>query len=922
LSKASFSKAADVRSAFLEFFRERGHTVVPSSPLVPGDDPTLLFTNAGMVQFKDVFLGKDKRDYVRATSSQRCVRAGGKHNDLENVGYTARHHTFFEMLGNFSFGDYFKRDAIRFAWDFLTGTMRLDPKRLWVTVYKEDDEAARIWLEEVGVPKDRFSRMGEKSNFWAMGDTGPCGPCSEIFYDHGSQIPGGPPGSPDEDGDRYVEIWNLVFMQYDRSADGKLTPLPKPSVDTGMGLERIAAVMQGVHSNYDIDLFKNLIRAAADLAATSDLASSSLRVIADHIRACSFLVVDGVLPSNEGRGYVLRRIIRRAIRHGYKLGIQEPFFYKLVPVLEREMGAAYPELTRGRSHVERVLKQEEERFAETLANGMRLLEEAISRVTAGLTATGYPPTVPVLAQGLPPGQTNVIPGDVVFKLYDTYGFPADLTADIARERGLSIDQVGFDVAMEEQRKRSQDASKFGVDMRGGASIDSRTSFQGYEGLEAQGRVVALLKGGAPVDSLSEGEEGEVILDRTPFYAESGGQVGDTGVLVGVGGSGARDAKSSSKGAVSLTLVPPAAAPVHFVVSDTQKRGAAHSHIGRLAEGSIRIGDTLNAQVDGERRRSTALNHSATHLLHAALRKVLGTHVQQKGSLVAPDRLRFDFSHFEAITGAELREIERLVNAQIRLNIEAETRVMDYEGAVAAGAMALFGEKYEKDVRVLRIGEFSMELCGGTHVGRTGDIGFFKITSESGVAAGVRRIEAITGEAAVEYVEQNDALLKDVAGLLRGSREDLRDKVRDALERVRQMEKEIRALKDRLASGQGVDLAAGAVDVQGVKVVATKVDGADAGALRNAVDQLKDKLKSAVVVLASVENPSKVVLVVGVTSDQTARLKAGELVGAIAAQIGGRGGGRPDFAQAGGNNPAALDAALASVHDLVRARLGS
>jgi alanyl-tRNA synthetase len=650
-----------------------------------------------------------------------------------------------------------------------------------------------------------------------------------------------------------------------------------------------------VHSNYDIDLFKNLIRAAADLARTTDLASSSLRVIADHIRACSFLVVDGVLPSNEGRGYVLRRIIRRAIRHGYKLGIQDAFFYKLVPVLEREMGAAFPELIRGRAHVERVLKQEEERFAETLANGMSLLEGAIKA-----------------------RKGDVIDGQTVFKLYDTYGFPADLTADIARERGLSIDQVGFDVAMEEQRKRSQDASKFGVDLRGTTTIDSRTLFQGYEGLEAQGHVVALLKGGAPVDSLSESDEGEVILDRTPFYAESGGQVGDTGVLVGAAPKVTREAKSSS--GASLTLVPPAGAPVRFVVADTQKRGAAHSHIGRLAEGSIKVGDTLHAEVDGARRRSTALNHSATHLLHAALRKVLGTHVQQKGSLVAPDRLRFDFSHFEAITPAELREIERLVNAQIRLNTEAQTQVMDYEGAVAAGAMALFGEKYEKDVRVLRIGEFSMELCGGTHVGRSGDIGFFKITSESGVAAGVRRIEAITGEAAVEYVEQSDALLKDVAGLLRGSREDLRDKVRDALERVRQMEKEVRALKDRLASGQGVDLASGAVDVGGVKVVATKVDGADAGALRNAVDQLKDKLKSAVVVLASVENPSKVVLVAGVTADQTGRLKAGELVGAIAAQIGGRGGGRPDFAQAGGSNPAALDAALASVHEMVRAKL--
>ena len=868
--------------------------MVPSSPLVPGNDPTLLFTNAGMVQFKDVFLGKDKRDYVRATTSQRCVRAGGKHNDLENVGYTARHHTFFEMLGNFSFGDYFKREAIRFAWDFLTGTMKLDPKRLWVTVYKDDDEAAKIWLEEVGVPRERFSRMGEKSNFWAMGDTGPCGPCSEIFFDHGPHIPGGPPGSPDEDGDRYVEIWNLVFMQFERSADGKLTPLPKPSVDTGMGLERIAAVMQGVHSNYDIDLFKSLIRAAADLAQTTDLASSSLRVIADHIRACSFLVVDGVLPSNEGRGYVLRRIIRRAIRHGYKLGIKDTFFYKLVPVLEREMGVAFPELTRGRSHVERVLKQEEERFAETLANGMTLLEEAIRNL-----------------------EGQEIDGPTVFKLYDTYGFPADLTADIARERGLTIDQVGFDVAMEEQKKRSQDASKFGVDLRAGVSIDSRTLFQGYEGLEAQGHVVALLKGGAPVDSLQAGDEGEVFLDRTPFYAESGGQVGDAGVLTS-------KAKTSPTGAkpvpMSLTLTPPDEPGVRFVVSDTQKRGAAHSHMGHLIDGEIRIGDTLNAHVDGERRRSTALNHSATHLLHAALRKVLGTHVQQKGSLVAPDRLRFDFSHFEAISPVQLQEIERLVNAQIRLNTAAETKVMDYEGAVAAGAMALFGEKYEKDVRVLRIGDFSMELCGGTHVSRSGDIGFCKITSESGVASGVRRIEAITGEAAIEYVEQSEALLKEVAGLVRGSREDLREKVRDALERVRQMEKEVRALKDKLASGQGVDLASGAVDVKGVKVVATKVDGADAGALRNAVDQLKDKLKSAVVVLASVESPTKVVLVAGVTADQTARVKAGELVGAIAAQIGGRGGGRPDFAQAGGNNPAALDAALATVPEMVRAKL--
>ncbi len=896
MKQPRFLRAADARRAFLEFFRERGHTVVPSSPLVPGNDPTLLFTNAGMVQFKDVFLGKDRRDYVRATSSQRCVRAGGKHNDLENVGYTARHHTFFEMLGNFSFGDYFKRDAIRFAWEFLTGTLQLDPARLWVTVFRDDDEAADIWLKEVGVSPERFSRMGEKSNFWAMGDTGPCGPCSEVFYDHGPSIPGGPPGSPDEEGDRFVEIWNLVFMQFDRSADGTLTPLPKPSVDTGMGLERIAAVLQGVHSNYDIDLFRSLIGAAAELAHTRDLNSSSLRVIADHIRACTFLIVDGVMPSNEGRGYVLRRIIRRAVRHGYKLGIEEPFFYKLVPVLEREMSSAYPELTRGRELAERVLRQEEERFAETLATGMELLEEVIAKIRPGtgkLVVTGHAPSA--MVSGEPMAGAPVIPGETVFKLYDTYGFPADLTADIARERGLAIDQAGFDAAMEEQRRRSQEASKFGVDLRGGASVDARTAFQGYEGLQSEGRVVALLKAGSPVEELCNGEEGEVVLDRTPFYAEAGGQVGDTGTLVG--------------------------AATRFLVSDTVKRGAAHSHLGRVLEGKIRAGDIVHAQVDGQRRRAIALNHTATHLLHAALRKTLGTHVQQKGSLVAPDRLRFDFSHFQPLTPAELTEIERLVNAQIRLNAPAETRLMGYDSAVAAGAMALFGEKYDKDVRVLRVGDFSMELCGGTHVQRAGDIGLFKILGESGVASGVRRIEAITGEAAVEYVEQNDALLRDIAHLVRGSREDVKDKVQDALERIRQMEKEVRTLKDRLASGQGADLASGAVDIQGVKIVATKVEGADAGALRSAVDRLKDRLKSAVVVLASVESPEKVVLVAGVTADQTGRIKAGELAGAIAAKVGGRGGGRPDFAQAGGNNPAALDAALASVPDLVRARLG-
>jgi alanyl-tRNA synthetase len=874
LSKPSYMSAADVRTAFLEFFRAQSHIIVPSSSLVPGNDPTLLFTNAGMVQFKDVFLGQEQRDYLRAASSQRCVRAGGKHNDLENVGYTARHHTFFEMLGNFSFGDYFKREAIHFAWDFLIFTLGLDPQRLWCTVYHDDDEAADIWLNDIGISPLRFSRLGAESNFWAMGDTGPCGPCSEIFYDHGPEVPGGPPGSADEEGDRYVEIWNLVFMQYERGADGSMRPLPRPSVDTGMGLERICAVMQGVHSNYDIDLFKNLIRAAGKLAGTSVFTSSSLRVIADHIRASAFLVVDGVSPSNEGRGYVLRRIIRRAVRHGYKLGIQQPFFYKLVAVLEAEMGEAYPELTRGKAHAERVLRREEERFAETLANGMVLLESAIRALRGAKT----------------------IDGDTVFKLYDTYGFPVDLTGDIARERGLAIDLAGFEAAMEAQRRRSQEASKFGAEQRTATIVDARTLFQGYERLKASGRVMALLKDGTAVEALKAGEHGEVVLDRTPFYAESGGQVGDTGELTAVG-----------------TL---------FVVTDTQKRGHAHAHLGTLKSGTIRVGEELEAQVDGARRQATALNHSATHLLHAALRKVLGTHVQQKGSLVAPDRLRFDFAHSQPVSAQELTEIERLVNAQIRANAASETRVMDYEGAVAAGAIALFGEKYDKDVRVLRMGDFSMELCGGTHVQRAGEIGLFKIVGESGVASGVRRIEALSGEGALQYVEQSDALLKELTGLVRGSREELRDKVREQLERARQLEREVRSLKDRLASGSGVDLAAGAVDVQGVKVVATRVDGADAGALRAAVDQLKERLKSAVVVLASVENPEKVLLVAGVTADQTTRIRAGELAGAIAAQVGGRGGGRPDFAQAGGTKPEALDAALGSVEGFVRARLSA
>jgi alanyl-tRNA synthetase len=869
---------ADVRRAFLEYFREHEHTIVPSSSLVPANDPTLLFTNAGMVQFKDVFTGKDKRDYVRATSSQRCVRAGGKHNDLENVGYTARHHTFFEMLGNFSFGDYFKLDAIRFAWEFVTGAqwLGIDPERLMATVYHTDDEAFEVWHKVIGLPAKRIVRIGDNpkggsDNFWQMGDTGPCGPCTEIFYDHGPGVAGGPPGSADADGDRWIEIWNLVFMQFDRGADGKLTPLPKPSVDTGMGLERTAAVMQGVHSNYEIDLFKNIIRAAAALAGTTDESSSSLRVIADHIRACTFLIVDGVLPANEGRGYVLRRIIRRAIRHGYKLGINEPFFYKLVGALVQEMGSAYPELVRGHKHAERVLQQEEVRFAETLASGMALLEAAIAKL-----------------------QGNVIDGAIVFKLYDTFGFPADLTADIARERGLHVDEAGFESLMESQRERARAASRFGAELKQGTSVSARTVFQGYEGLDGEGQVIALLKDGAPVDVLRTGDAGEVVLDRTPFYAEAGGQVGDAGELT--------------------------ADNVRFVVTDTQKRGVAHSHIGTLAAGNITLGDTLHAYVNGKRRRATALNHTATHLLHAALREVLGTHVQQKGSLVAPDRLRFDFSHFQPVTPEEVRAIERRVNAEIRANAAAETNLMDYEQAVAGGAMALFGEKYDRDVRVLRIGDFSQELCGGTHVERAGDIGFFKIVSESGIASGVRRIEALTGEAALAYVEENDEILRDVGSLLRGSREDLRDKVRDAVERTRAMEREIRTLKDRLASGPGTDLAAGAIDVGGVKVVATKVDGADAAALRHVVDQLKNQLKSAVVVLATVENPTKVLLIAGVTADQSARIPAGELVAALARTVGGRGGGRADFAQAGGNNPAALDAALAQVPEFVRNKL--
>jgi alanyl-tRNA synthetase len=863
---------SEIRASFLEFFRKNGHTVLPSSSLVPANDPTLLFTNAGMVQFKDLFLGKEVRDYSRAATAQRCVRAGGKHNDLENVGYTARHHTFFEMLGNFSFGDYFKREGIHFAWNFITGTLEIPKDRLWVTVYTEDDEAERIWVEEIGIDPTRCTRMGEKSNFWAMGDTGPCGPCSEIFYDHGAEIPGGPPGTPDEDGDRYVEIWNLVFMQYDRASDGVLVPLPKPSVDTGMGLERVAAVMQGVHSNYDIDLFKSLIRTAADITGTEDLESSSLRVIADHIRACTFLIIDGVVPSNEGRGYVLRRIIRRAIRHGYKLGQTQPFFHKLVPSLVREMGGYYPELVSGEARAMQILAQEETRFAETLATGMALLDAEAVKLTS-----------------------SVIPGETVFRLYDTYGFPADLTADVARERGLSIDQAGFDVAMEAQRGRARAASKFGAELRDSIKLSGKTDFSGYERLADGAQVTALIFDGAIVDALKPGQEGQVILDHTPFYAESGGQIGDTGIL-------------KSPGA-------------RFIVRDTQKIGASFSHIGLLESGEMRVGDLVAAQVDTERRKSIALNHSATHLLHAALRKILGTHVEQKGSLVAADRLRFDFSHTQALSPDELRRVEELVNSAIRENAPVETRVMALDEAVAAGAMSLFGEKYDSDVRVLSIGDFSMELCGGTHVERAGDIGLFKITGESGVAAGIRRVEALTGRAAYQWVVHTDQVLRDIAAMLRGSREDVDEKVRELVERARRLEKEVQQLKSKIASGHGGDLSAQAKDVGGVKVLAVQIDGADVKSLRDATDQLKGKLGSSVIVLASVLE-GKVVLVAGVSDDLVARIKAGEIAGLVAAKVGGRGGGRADFAQAGGTQPENLGAALAGVESLVRSRLSN
>ena len=866
-------QGSEVRQAFLDFFAARGHSAVASAPLVPQGDATLMFVNAGMVQFKDVFLGKDERSYKRAASSQRCVRAGGKHNDLENVGYTARHHTFFEMLGNFSFGDYFKAEAIAFAWDFVTGTLKIPPEKLWVTVFRDDDEAADIWLKSIKIDPKRFTRMDEKSNFWAMGDTGPCGPCSEIFYDHGPEIAGGPPGSKDEDGDRYVEIWNLVFMQFERSGDGTMTPLPKPSVDTGMGLERTAAVMQGVKSNYDIDLFVKLIQAAAQATHAKDTASPSLRVIADHIRACSFLIVDGVIPGNDGRGYVLRRIIRRAIRHGYQLGQEKPFFHTLVPALVAEMGTAYPELAKGADHVARVLKQEENRFAETLENGMALLEAAIGKMR---------------------GKT--IAGETVFKLYDTYGFPVDLTADIARERGLSVDQAGFEREMESQRERARAASKFGVDLRAPGTLDAESRFCGYEQLQGEGRVLAILKDGTEVDAASEGDGVQVVLDSTPFYAESGGQVGDVGTL--------------TNGAAT------------FRVADTKKLGDAHLHVGKVEAGRFRKGDVVTATVDAATRQATVLNHSATHLLHAALRKLLGAHVIQKGSLVAPDRLRFDFSHAQAVTPQELETIERMVNAEIRRNTAGQIRQMSYDDAIKSGAMALFGEKYGDTVRVLSFGEFSTELCGGTHVGRTGDIGFFKITGEGGIASGIRRIEAVTGEGALEAVRASEAALKRLAGSLRATPAELEGKVSQLLEQQKKLEREITALRSKLAmGGGGADLAAQAVKVNGVNVLAARIEGADAGTLREAADQYKGKLGEAVIVLGARVADDKVSLVSSVSSATSKKVSAGALIGEVAKLVGGRGGGRPDFAQAGGNDPSKLDEALREVPRLVAEKLG-
>ena len=860
-------KSTEIRNRFLEYFKRNGHTIVPSSPLVPANDPTLLFTNAGMVQFKETFLGIEKRPYVRAASSQRCVRAGGKHNDLENVGYTARHHTFFEMLGNFSFGDYFKREAIRYAWEFLTRDLKLAPGRLWVTVYKDDEQAADIWLKEIGVDPKRFARLGESGNFWSMGDTGPCGPCSEIFYDHGPGIPGGPPGSAEEDGDRYVELWNLVFMQFNRDAQGVLTPLPKPSVDTGMGLERMAAVLQGVHSNYQTDQFRQLIEAAAAITGASDRQGHSLNVVADHIRAAAFLITDGVLPSNEGRGYVLRRIIRRAIRHGHKLGAQETFFYKLVGPLCEQMGAAYPELVRARAQVERALKQEEERFNETLEQGLGILEDGIAALAG-----------------------DTLPGALIFRLYDTYGFPVDLTRDVALERNLKLDMAGFEREMEAQRERARAASSFKAVAASLGERREATTFTGYETTQDQAQVAGIRVGDADVSSITAGQEGVIYLDRTPFYAESGGQAGDQGRL----------------------RTPDAA----FTVLVTQK---GHAHIGRIERGAIKVGDKVSCEVDAEKRRATACNHSATHLLHAALRKVLGPHVQQKGSLVEPARLRFDFSHLEPVTPEQIQTIEDMVNDEIRANNPVETNVMDLEAALKSGAQALFGEKYGTRVRVVGMGAFSTELCGGTHVRRTGDIGLFKIVSEGGVAAGVRRIEAVTGSGALDYMRNTESRLDQIAGLVRGSRDDAARKVEQLQSRIKGLEKELEQLRGKLARGESVDLASQAKEVKGIKVVAARLDGTDAKGLREAVDRLKDKLAPAAIVLAAVDD-NKVTLIAGVTKDLTDRLHAGDLVNQVATRVGGKGGGRPDLAQAGGTDPAGLDAALNAVPGWVGERL--
>ncbi|WP_018881078.1 alanine--tRNA ligase [Thioalkalivibrio sp. ALE30] len=867
-------KSADIRRSFLEFFEGHGHTIVPSSPLVPGNDPTLLFTNAGMVQFKDVFLGREKRPYTRAVSTQRCVRAGGKHNDLENVGYTARHHTFFEMLGNFSFGDYFKRDAIHYAWQFLTESIGLPPEKLWVTVYETDDDAYSVWANEIQVPAERIIRIGDdpdggSDNFWQMGDTGPCGPCTEVFYDHGPEVEGGPPGSPDEDGDRYIEIWNLVFMQYDRDADGTLNPLPRPSVDTGMGLERLAAVLQGVHSNYEIDLFQDLIAAAARVTGAREKDSASLRVIADHIRSIAFLITDGVLPSNEGRGYVLRRIIRRAARHGFKVGAQDAFLYQMVGDLVRAMGEAFPELAEAQAQVEKVLEKEERKFLETLDKGMKILEDDLRDL-----------------------EGQVIPGETIFLLYDTYGFPVDLTGDIARERGLELDMAGFESAMADQRARARAASHFSMDDGGLPQVDLETTFSGYETVDDEGRVVALYQNGEPVERLEVGAEGLVVLDRTPFYGESGGQVGDVGTLSGSG--------------------------VRFQVADTRKQGAAHIHVGQVRAGTLEVGQTLQAAVEGPRRENIRRHHSATHLLHKALRDQLGDHVQQKGSLVDPERLRFDFTHMEPLTDEQLRAIEAQVNAEILANEATDTRVMDIESAMESGAVALFGEKYGDQVRVLKIGT-SVELCGGTHVDRTGDIGLFRITSEGGVAASIRRIEAVAGEVALRWVDQQLGYLDAIADRLRAGRGEAADKVAQLQERSRELEKQIEQLKGKLASQAGSDLASQAQEVGGVQVLAAKVEGVEPKALRDMVDQLKQKLGKAVVVLGTATGEGKVSLVAGVTKAETGQFKAGDLVGHVAAQVDGKGGGRPDMAMAGGQSPDKLDAALASVADWVRER---